>query len=125
MPSFARFIKRSNLEGGLWQKGNVRAIVTALYKALREAGVIAPETLSFWYLPSIGEYAVRLQQGFEVTHAALFDRPTLLSGDAGMATWIQMFANRFLERLSAEQQNQVIQATEHRLKPTLYRDGQW
>ena len=106
--------------------GDVQSIITALYEALREVGVIAPETLSPWYFPSIGEYATRLEgQGFEVTQAALIDRPTPLCGDAGLATWMQMFANRFLERLSAEQQNQVIQATEHHLRPTLYRDGQW
>ena len=105
----------------------MQAIVTALYEALREVGVNAPETLSPWYFPSIGEYANRLEQhGFEVTQAALIDRPTpLTGGNTGLATWMQMFANRFLERLSAEQQNQVIQAIEHRLKPTLYRDGQW
>ena len=47
------------------------------------------------------------------------------NGDAGIANWIRMFASRFLEGLSNAQQTQVIQAIEHDLKPTLYRDGKW
>lgn len=103
-------------------KGNIQAIATALSSI---------DTLNYkqasWYFPSIGEYATELeQQGFDVTYAVLLDRPTPLEkGDAGMANWIKMFASRFLSQLSTPQQTEVIQAIEHQLKPTLYRDGRW
>ena len=107
-------------------KGNVKAIALALDRVLNTFGYGSYDAIS-WYFPSIGDYATRLeQQGFDVTHALIFDRPTPLeNGDAGMANWIRMFASRFLEGLSNAQQTQVIQAIEHDLKPTLYRDGKW
>jgi trans-aconitate 2-methyltransferase len=108
-------------------KGNIGAIAKALYSVLSATGCASPETLSPWYFPSIGEYATRLEhQGFDVTYAVLFDRPTpLVDGDAGMANWLRMFASRFLDELPADQQTQVIQTVEQRLKPTLYREGTW
>ena len=108
-------------------KGCVLAITKALYNVLGEMGYKSSESQIRWYFPSIGEYATRLEEhGFEVSYAVLFDRPTPLSdGDVGLANWIQMFANRLLLGLSAEQQTHVIQAVEHRLKPTLYKDGTW
>jgi len=108
-------------------KGDIKAITKALSSALEATGYISPKTLSPWYFPSIGEYASRLeQQGLEVIHAVLLDRPTPLSdGDAGIANWIQMFASDLLSGLSAEQRTNVIQAVEHRLKPLLYQDGIW
>jgi trans-aconitate 2-methyltransferase len=108
-------------------KGNIDEIVKALYSVLSTTGCASPETLDLWYFPSIGEYATRLEnQGFDVTYAVLFDRPTPLdNGESGIANWCRMFASRFLERLPAERQMQVIQAVEQRLKPTLYREGTW
>lgn len=108
-------------------KGNVEAIATALGSVLGAFGYASPQVINPWYFPSIGEYATRLeQQGFDVTYAVLFDRPTPLEkGDAGMANWIQMFASCFLAELNNDQQTEVIQAIEHQLKPTLYRDGRW
>ena len=107
-------------------KGNVKAIATTLDNVLNTFGYASYDALA-WYFPSIGEYATRLEQhGFDVSYAVIFDRPTPLeNGDAGMANWIRMFASRFLEGLSNAQQTQVIQAIEHDLKPTLYRDGKW
>jgi trans-aconitate methyltransferase len=107
-------------------KGNVQAIATALASAL-EAINIPAHTLNPWYFPSIGEYATLLeQQGFDVIHAILFARPTLLAEkEAGMANWIQMFASAFLTGLSSEQQIQLIRVVEEYLKPTLYHQGTW
>lgn len=108
-------------------KGNIKAIAIALESVLEASGYATPQTKIPWYFPSIAEYAAVLeQQGFDVIYAVLFDRPTPLEhADAGMANWIKMFASRFLTGLSEEQQTQVIQAVEQRLKPTLYRDGKW
>lgn len=103
-------------------KGNVAAIVTALFNVLNQTSPIANP----WYFPSIGDYATRLeQQGFDVTVAVLFDRPTPLAGKAGMANWLQMFADGLLSGVPQEGRSAVIQAVEEQLRPTLYRDGSW
>lgn len=108
-------------------KGNVKAIVAALLSVLSEIGCDEPEALNPWYYPSIGEYAGLLEkQGFEVSYAVLFDRPTLLEGgNAGMVNWIEMFAGGFFSGLSEEVRSQVINAVEQRLRSTQYRDGNW
>jgi len=48
-------------------KGNVKAIVTAIYNAMQAAGYPA-NALNPWYFPSIGEYGTLLEkQGFQLT----------------------------------------------------------
>ncbi|MFM9264167.1 class I SAM-dependent methyltransferase [Tychonema sp. BBK16] len=108
-------------------KGNVGAIVGALLRVLSEIGCEEPESLNPWYYPSIGEYAGLLEkQGFEVSYAVLFDRPTRLEcGKFGMANWIEMFAGGFLSGLSEEVRSQVIDAVVERLRSTQYHDGNW
>ncbi|TVP59725.1 MAG: methyltransferase domain-containing protein [Nodularia sp. (in: Bacteria)] len=108
-------------------KGNVQAITQALSTALESLGITDVETRNPWYFPSIGEYATLLeQQGFEVTYAILFTRPTPLTDkQAGMANWIQMFASTFLKGLSSDQQKQVIRQVEQSLPEKMYCDGSW
>jgi trans-aconitate 2-methyltransferase len=108
-------------------KGNVGAIVRALLSVLSEIGGEEPEALNPWYFPSIGEYAGLLEkQGFDVGYAVLFDRPTPLEGgSAGMVNWIEMFAGGFLSGLSDNVRSQVMNSVEERLRPALYRDGNW
>jgi trans-aconitate methyltransferase len=99
-------------------KGNVQAIVEALDTI--------KITKNPWYFPSIAEYTSLLeQQSFCVTYATLFERPTPLEGEAGMANWIQMFGSHLLSEIPAEQQVEVVRDIEHRLRPKLYRDGVW
>lgn len=106
-------------------RGNVATILNALadsYQALD----YGPLAATFWYFPSLGEYASLLeQQGFEVRLATLFDRPTPLTGARGIADWLRMFAARFWADLSPEQQENLIQAVENRTRSRLYRNGQW
>lgn len=107
-------------------KGNVKAIVNALNQVLQEFGYPFLENANPWYFPSIGEYAKLLEnRGFEVVYAVLFDRPTLLEGNNGIANWVQMFGSYFFTGLSAEQQINTMQAVENRLQPILYRNGNW
>jgi trans-aconitate methyltransferase len=108
-------------------KGNVQAIVRSILSILSEIGCEEPEALNPWYYPSIGEYAGLLEkQGFEVSYAVLFDRPTPLEGgNAGMVNWIEMFAGVFFSGLSDEVRSQVIKEVEERLRSTQYRDGTW
>jgi trans-aconitate methyltransferase len=101
-------------------KGNVSAIMTALDQAL---GVKDTET---WYFPSISDYTTRLeQQGLEVSYAVLFDRPTELAGEAGLANWLEMFAGDRLNSLSSDQRVGVIEQIETQLRPLLYQNGTW
>ncbi|WP_088240520.1 class I SAM-dependent methyltransferase [Calothrix rhizosoleniae] len=107
-------------------KGNISAIRQAIYTVLSEMGQF-PEKLNPWYFPSIGEYASLLeQQGFDVTYANIFKRPTSLTdGDRGMENWIRMFGNHFFVGMTSEQVSQAIAAIETLLQPTLYKDANW
>ncbi len=107
-------------------KGNVKAIVDALNNVLKEIGYADADKMNPWYFPSIGEYSTKLEkQGFDVTYAVLFDRPTPLEGEAGIGNWLKMFASNFISGLSPEEQINVIKEVEQRLQPILYRDGTW
>lgn len=107
-------------------KGNIKAIAIAISNALEIAGYPV-EPLSLWYFPSIGEYATKLEkQGFSVTYATLFERPTCLEdGDKGLQNWIEMFANSLLQQIPASERTAVIQNVENQLRPKLYQDGCW
>jgi len=104
-----------------------RSIAQALSTALESLGVTDVETRNPWYFPSIGEYTNLLeQQGFEVTYAILFTRPTPLADkQAGIANWIQMFATSFIAGLTPDQQTQVIHQVEQSLREKMYSDGSW
>ncbi len=110
--------------------GNIKTIYTALTQALIEMGFVESEeqvrALNPWYFPSVSDYTTRLErQGFEVSYAALFDRPSALEGESGLANWLEMFADRFFTGLSQQQRSTVIQSVENRLRSILYRDGTW
>jgi trans-aconitate methyltransferase len=106
-------------------KGNVQTIISALNQALNDLSLLALRHP--WYFPSVSDYTTRLeQQGFEVVQAQLFDRPTRLeAGEAGLANWLQMFANSQLDLLTPDQQAQVIDSVETQLRPILYQAGTW
>lgn len=108
-------------------KGNINAIVTALYSILKENGVTEPEKMNPWYFPSISEYASMLEnQKFEVSYMTLCDRPTpLADGEAGIAHWIQMFGTCFFTGFSQGEQANIIAKLAERLKPTLYHNNTW
>ena len=99
-------------------KGNVKLITDALYQALEIKSPLS------WYFPSIGEYTTLLEkQGFDVSYAVLFDRPTPLpDGEAGLRNWLMMFASRFFANST---QQEIIKTVEEQLKPILYKNGTW
>jgi len=107
-------------------KGNVSAIVTALFETLKEFGYEDCDRWNEWYFPSMSEYSTRLEQhDLEVTQMVLFDRPTQLAdGEAGLRNWLMMFANGILSRL-VNHQSQVIERIEAKLEPVLFQDGKW
>jgi trans-aconitate methyltransferase len=108
-------------------KGNVKAITTALYQALKNAGYPIDKKLNPWYFPSIAEYGSLLEKhGLQLVFATLFDRPTRLEdGEKGLANWLKMFANSFLNAFSPEQQVSIISDIENQLHPVLYQNDAW
>ena len=106
-------------------KGNVQAITTAIHNILNSAGY-ATAAFNPWYFPSIGEYSAILEkQGFELTFATLFARPTPLDGEQGMQNWLQMFANSLFSIVPTEEQSRLMAQIEAELRPQLYQDGTW
>lgn len=107
-------------------KGNVESIVRAITDVLHTDSVSAEER-NPWYFPSIGEYAMLLeQQGFRVMRAIHFDRPTLLpDGNNGLKHWLDSFADSFfLGYSTAEKAAAYEQITEY-VRSTLFRDDSW
>ncbi len=103
-------------------KGNIAAVQTALRVVFGPAA----DERSPWYYPSIGEYAPLLERhGFEVRDASLFDRPTPLEGEDGLACWLRMFGGAYLGELAPERADEVVHRLVEHLRPTLYRDGVW
>jgi trans-aconitate methyltransferase len=108
-------------------KGNVQKIVAAIYNVMNAAGYSLEESVNIWYFPSIGEYGTLLEkQGFELTFASLFERPTVLDdSEKGMQNWIKMFANNFLTALPDDKQTEILGNIEQQLHPDLYKNGTW
>src|SRR5262249_39656692 len=80
-----------------------------------------------WYYPGIAEYAGLLEKnGYEVTYAILFDRPTPLDdGECGLRNWLEMFGASFTEGLPDTERGRLKEEIEEELRPILFRDGQW
>ena len=99
----------------------------ALHSAAHDAGYTVSEEVAYRYYPSIGEYATLLEsEGFRVTYASHFDRPTKLEGgEDGLKNWLATFADNVLDALPADKRAEVIADTENRLRAQSYRDGTW
>src|SRR5262249_45839652 len=69
-------------------KGNTNELVKALERSWQKLGLPGPSP-NPWYYPGIAEYAGLLEKnGYEVTYAILFDRPTPLDdGECGLRNW--------------------------------------
>lgn len=108
-------------------KGNVGNIIQGIDEVLDAAGYQSKKPLNPWYFPSIGEYASLLEkEGFELTFARLFPRPTPLSdGEKGLINWIEMFCGSFFEGIYERDKLNIFADIEERLRPKLYRNGTW
>ncbi len=105
-------------------QGNVAALETALRDAAQSLHL--PPFEDFNYFPSVGEYAALLENGgFEVNFATLFDRPTPLDGPRGARNWLVQFRGAYLDSLQTKRREAVLEEAEKRLRPILFRDGQW
>jgi trans-aconitate methyltransferase len=100
-------------------KGNTRTLLAAVKE-------VAGERASPWFYPSVGEYSVLLErQGFEVRFATLFDRPTTVEGENGLDDWLSMFGGKLFAGISEDRQREIRREVSDRLRPAMYRDGNW
>ena len=108
-------------------KGCVKKIISALTNILDSKRVIYPAIGESLYYPSISEYSKLLEQnGFEVSLAMLFDRPTELKGGlAGLRNFIEMFFNWLFDNVSEQEKLEYIGIVEKRLKDELLYDSTW
>ena len=107
-------------------KGNINSIQNALKRAICQEDFALEKVLNPNYFPSIAEYGSLLEnQGFELTFATLFARPTPLEGESGMVNWLKMFRNSVLAAFSEDTQAKILANVEEQLRPTLYKNGTW
>ena len=108
-------------------RGNIRALLDASDRALRELGVDRPERFHPWYYPGIGEYASLLERhSLEVTFATLFDRPTPLEGgDEALPNWFRMFGARLTEALAPERMAEYHTLVREFARPELLKPEGW
>jgi trans-aconitate methyltransferase len=107
-------------------KNNVECICRAIVHAFRKQGIIKNLSDTFWYFPSVAEYAAILENaGLTVTHLLYFKRETALVGEDGMKNWILMFGDFFFEGIHQEQKQAILDDAVEILRPERYRDGIW
>ncbi|WP_394831030.1 methyltransferase domain-containing protein [Pendulispora rubella] len=102
--------------------GNVAILVAGVQASRAHFGL--PPARSPWYFPTVAQYAAVLERaGLEVREALLFDRPTKLEGDDGIATWVRMFGHGLLADVADA--DALLADASRRLAPQLHRDGHW
>lgn len=108
-------------------KGNVDAIIKATSEVLSEDYGIDADKRNPWYFPSIAEYSTLLeQQGFHVTYAVHYDRPTKMEdSENGLAHWLTGFADDFFSELSEEQKKMAFGKIANKAKKELFYHGNW
>ncbi|KQO18430.1 class I SAM-dependent methyltransferase [Paenibacillus sp. Leaf72] len=108
-------------------KGNVETIVQAIGEVLHEEFGMDAGKLNPWYFPSIAEYSALLeQQGFRVTYAAHFDRPTKIKdNEQGLNHWLRGFADNFFKALFEEERTAVCSKIAAKARNELFHDGSW
>lgn len=75
----------------------------------------------------MGDYAPLVEQaGFTVKYAELFERPTELKGDDGLADWIRMFLEvPFRTVKEKKEADEIISEAVNELEAELYANGKW
>ena len=102
-------------------RGNNARIHAALAEACARRAL---EYRMPFYFPTIGEYAALLEKaGFKVEYALMFDRPTELSGEDGLADWIRMFVRTPFE--GVEGMEEIVREAVNELCGELFHDGKW
>ena len=108
--------------GGKGNIAEIEAALDAVLPAYYKEGTRARKT----YFPSIADYAAVLERaGLETRMAQLFERPTPLEGEEGMAVWLRQFSWYNFEPIVAAEREKALAEVVERLRDVLYRDGRW
>jgi trans-aconitate methyltransferase len=105
--------------------GCVAAITIAMIAVLERHGIKDGAATIPWYFPTVDDYRGRLERaGFKVEYIELIPRPTPLP--TNMAGWIELFAQPFLNRLTADQRPGAVAEVVEMLRPVLCDEqGRW
>ena len=104
--------------------GCIREVRDAVVEALLRRGEDPSEWLR-WYFPNVAEYVALLAAArFEVRFAHLFDRPTPVHGDDGLAAWLRTFLPRLETKLGAGWDD-FTREVERACAPRLRRSDRW
>jgi len=108
-------------------RGNVEVLIRATSEVLLDEYGIDASGLIPWYFPSIGEYSTILeQQGFRVTYAIHYDRPTQMEdGENGLNHWLTGFADDFFKAIPVSEKQAVLSKIAEKSREDLFRDGSW
>lgn len=106
-------------------KDNIGQISNAIAQQLQKRGY--PARVSWWYFPSVGDYASVLEKyGFRVRLAWHFDRETRLDDPkTGLIDWIEQFGGNFFVGVPDADKAAVLEAVTAQLRPSLFREGRW
>ena len=107
---------------------NIRTIMNAVGQALDGLGARGIDVCKpNMYFPPLNDYVALLEgQGFRVSKAEHFERPTPLDGgEEGMSKWLRMFGWDYLSPLSPSQRDEVVAHVEKVTRPVLYTNGGW
>lgn len=103
--------------------GCARLVHEALEKNFKKYGL---QYISYFYFPSIGEYATRLEKaGLKVEFAHLFDRPTVLNKGETVLDWINMFVTQAFEGVESDLKEKILLDTKQDLMPFLMKGEDW
>lgn len=104
--------------------GNIQTIIDAINAAASKLELKDRARVN--YFPTIAEYASLLEKnGFSVTFAELYQRPTPLSGENGLRNWIKMFRGGILESLSETQIEEFFSHVENYARAKLFNGNAW
>ncbi|WP_019635993.1 class I SAM-dependent methyltransferase [Paenibacillus fonticola] len=109
-------------------KGNIDTIVDSICEVLSEYYGIDGAARNPWFFPSIGQYSSMLEkQGFRVTYAVHFDRPTLLEdGERGLHHWLNgLAADDFFHGFTDLQKTEAFDRICAVARPKLFKDNNW
>lgn len=107
--------------------GNVATITNAIKSSLEDRGFLKNASFERWYFPSISDYTNLLEEvGFEVVHAQLYDRPTLLeSKNEGIKDWIEMFGAHFFKGIDPNVKDTILNEVQNKVRSSCFIDGNW
>jgi hypothetical protein len=102
----------------------VHQVLQAIERSAADLGIYDLQLVN--YFPSLSEYTTLLEaQGFRVTYAEHFDRPTQLDGLDGLRNWVRMFRASVIDLVPSNKQNMFFQKIEELARPALYYDDSW